>query len=144
MKVTIVGGGVAGKTCAALLRRLPAVESIVLLEGAPCPFQALHPSETVKTFSSASPVASLYTGLWSPSLKILSQLGTYYHRESDPVTGSGKNRNLLNPFGDKICFVGKSGYKSVDGDWIAQPSPGILDHRFSGDLLAHSVRALCI
>ena len=46
-----------------------------------------------------------YTGLWNPALSILCNYGI--------------------DIDSKVCFVNKSGYKGVDGRWLAQPKKGL-------------------
>ena len=46
-----------------------------------------------------------YTGLWNPALTILKGYGI--------------------DIDSKICFVNKSGYKSINGQWLAQPRKGL-------------------
>ena len=56
-----------------------------------------------------------YIGLWSPCLKVL------------------KKYNI--DFDNKICYVKKSGYKSTEGNWLAQPFKGLTSSYNNGPSL---------
>ena len=62
MEILIAGTGIAGKACAAYLRRLPFVNSIKLL----------GESSSVDTI-----IENNHTGLWSPSISCFKELGIY-------------------------------------------------------------------
>lgn len=114
MNVVIAGGGVAGMTAAAVLRRLPFVKSIVIFE----PFRSTNidsseaevlndrGSET-KLDSCLTSVSHHYNGLWSPAISCLQSLGIYSH------------------ISKKLHPVRQSGYKDVSGRWLAQPTAGL-------------------
>ena len=63
MKIIIAGSGIAGKSCASFLRRLPFVKSIKIVG---------ESSSSVDLT-----INSLYTGLWGPSLSCFRELGLY-------------------------------------------------------------------
>ncbi len=84
-----------GLTASKLLRQLPFVKSITLLERSGPPSPSPSPS----------PPSSMAVGLWSPSLSVLSHLGIL-----NTLSGEGK-----------IVYVSDSGYRAVDGSWIARP-----------------------
>ena len=90
MKVIVSGGGIAGLSAAKALSRLPFIASIKIIDNA-------SPDRRL--------IDNTYTGLWNPSLSILSKYGVDIERS--------------------ICYVKKSGYKSTDGRWLAQPRKGL-------------------
>lgn len=76
MKVVVVGGGVAGKTCALLLEKLPQVKSVVLLEAS---------SSFATTCSS-----HFYTGIWTQGYEVLQSVtGKRGRQEGFSTTYSG-------------------------------------------------------
>jgi len=107
MNIVIAGGGVAGLSAAVVLRKLPFVKSIVILEKA-----------VVSVFSSSKSNSGdvikdetnhhRYNGLWSPALQCLQSMGIYSKIE----------RHLEG--------VRSSGYKDVSGRWLAKPFIGLL------------------
>jgi len=91
MKVIVVGGGVAGLSVAKALTRLPLIASVKIIDNAATDDRRL--------------IDNTYTGLWNPSLSILSKYGVDIEKN--------------------ICYVKKSGYRSTDGRWLAQPRKGL-------------------
>jgi 2-polyprenyl-6-methoxyphenol hydroxylase-like FAD-dependent oxidoreductase len=92
MNVVISGGGVAGLTTAAAIRRLPHIKSIVVLEAS-------------KGYDSTTCLGHI--GLWNPSLQCLKQLGSFESLRKH------------------LEFVGKSSYRDVRGNFLAQPQKGL-------------------
>ena len=90
MKVIISGGGIAGLSAAKALTRLPFIASVKIIDNAATDRRLID---------------NTYTGLWSPSIFILSKYGVDIERN--------------------ICYVKKSGYRSTDGRWLAQPKKGL-------------------
>jgi 2-polyprenyl-6-methoxyphenol hydroxylase-like FAD-dependent oxidoreductase len=114
MNVVIAGGGVAGMTAAAVLRRLPFVKSIVMFEPFRSPNADSGEAELVndrvsetKLDSNQTSVSHHYNGLWSPAITCLQSLGIYSH------------------ISRKLHPVLQSGYKDVSGRWLAQPTVGL-------------------
>jgi 2-polyprenyl-6-methoxyphenol hydroxylase-like FAD-dependent oxidoreductase len=101
MRCLIVGGSVAGRSVACLLKDLPGVQSIKLIEASSW--------EEANTTSSQ---LKLYTGIWGPSLEIL-------HRYIVPKTLWSR---MINP-----CLqpVSSSGYRSAAGSWLLKPTVGL-------------------
>ncbi len=94
-----------GRAAALFLKRLPFVSDVTVLTGAPRP-NPPHPPH----------IEALHTGLWSPALRCLSQLGLY--RPED------------------YCPVLESCYKTVGGDIIAAPRVGLTAFNHAAE--AHS------
>lgn len=95
MKVIVSGGGIAGLSAAKALTRLPFIDSVKIIDNAA---------------NDRRLIDNTYTGLWNPSLCILSKYGVDIERN--------------------ICYVKKSGYRSTDGRWLAQPRKGLgIDYR---------------
>lgn len=110
MNVVIAGGGVAGLTAAAVLRRLPFVKSIVIFESSrpPCMDSSEVDGGSKMMPDSYQPsVSHHYNGLWSPAIKCLQSLGIYSH------------------ISQKLHPVLRSGYKDISGRWLAQPTVGL-------------------
>jgi protoporphyrinogen oxidase len=114
MNVIIAGGGIAGLSAAAVLRRIPFIKSIKIFEPTTLS-QISKPTATklndidVETTRS-SPFAGTehhYNGLWSPALQCLQSLGIYSKIEN------------------QLHSVRKSGYKNVAGRWLASPTFGL-------------------
>ena len=124
MNVIIAGGGVAGLTAAAVLRKLPFVKSILIFEPTLRPILSSQAvTNLTKTADNEhSPASKVvrntsnqhrtehshhYNGLWNPALHCLKSIGIY----------------------DKIVThlhgVRTSGYKDFSGRWIMQPSVGL-------------------
>lgn len=112
MNVIIAGGGIAGLSAAAVLRKLPFIKSIRIFEPATLS-QISRPTATNEkdnATNKSSPFAGTahhYNGLWSPALQCLQSIGIY-----------GKIENQLHA-------VRKSGYKNVAGRWLAFPTVGL-------------------
>ena len=112
MNVVIAGAGVAGLAAAAVLRRLPFVKAILILEPSRFSSEAQAQLECdlasdVQLDSCRASVPHHYNGLWSPAISCLQSLGIYRHIS-----------NKLHP-------VRRSGYKDVSGRWLAQPTVGL-------------------
>jgi hypothetical protein len=103
MNVVIAGSSIAGLACAATLRKLPFVKTIKVLD-TKC-------SRATNDAARASHVVDqLYTGIWNP--------GAYGIRNHIEVP-EAVIRKLFQP-------VGNSGYKSVSGRWLANPSLNLM------------------
>lgn len=108
MRVVIIGGGLAGQSCAAFLQRLKSVSSIAIIEATTRRHYEEGKQLSIAAASNCKDDHALYTGLWSPALHELANIGFYQKIKSD------------------VAFVGTSGYRSVQGNWLARPSVGLL------------------
>jgi 2-polyprenyl-6-methoxyphenol hydroxylase-like FAD-dependent oxidoreductase len=114
MNVVIAGGGVAGLSAAAVLRKLPFIKSIKIFEPAILSQisrpTATNPKDINDVTNKSSPFSGTehhYSGLWSPALQCLQSLGIYSKIEN------------------QLHAVRKSGYKNVAGRWLASPTVGL-------------------
>ena len=115
MNVIIAGGGVAGLTSAAVLRKLPFVKSILIFEATNLPqisssvvnqFSS-NEGESMTTSSRIRNGFHHYNGIWNPALRCLQSIGIYDKIEKD------------------LHAVRESGYKDFSGRWLAQPTKGL-------------------
>lgn len=117
MNVIIAGGGVAGLTAAAVLRKLPFVKSIVIFEAALLPELSSsvvdqfnnNKDESITNSSRYRNGFHHYNGIWNPALQCLQSIGVY-----DKIA-------------DHLHAVRTSGYKDFTGRWLAQPAVGLQD-----------------
>ena len=116
MNVIIAGGGVAGLTSAAVLRKLPFIKSILIFEAANLPqisssvenqFPPRNEGEATTTSSRIRNGFHHYNGIWNPALRCLQSIGIYDQIEMD------------------LYPVRESGYKDFSGRWLAQPTTGL-------------------
>lgn len=114
MNVIIAGGGIAGLSTAAVLRKLPFIKSIKIFEPAAMSQISRPVASNLNDIDGAtnrsSPFAGTahhFNGLWSPALQCLQSLGIY-----------SKIKNQLHA-------VRESGYKNVAGRWLALPTVGL-------------------
>jgi 2-polyprenyl-6-methoxyphenol hydroxylase-like FAD-dependent oxidoreductase len=135
MNIVIAGGGIAGLSAATVLRRLPFVKSILILEPAAVTAvlsssgsggngikdaetniqrSSTHYSHLLHSNSHHSNEihnsnTHRYNGLWGPALHCLQSLGLY------------------SKIAEHIHPVRSSGFKDIAGRWLAQPRVGLLE-----------------
>lgn len=109
MNIIIAGGGVAGLSAAAVLRKLSFVKSILIFE--PAALTALTSTVNGNSNSSSSSIhhynSHHYNGIWSPALQCLDSIG------------------VLEKTKNQFHAVRTSGYKDFAGRWLAQPTVGL-------------------
>jgi uncharacterized protein with NAD-binding domain and iron-sulfur cluster len=76
MNIVIAGGGVAGLSAAVVLRKLPFVKSIVILEKAVVSVYSSSKSNSGDVTKDETN-HHRYNGLWSPALQCLQSMGIY-------------------------------------------------------------------
>jgi 2-polyprenyl-6-methoxyphenol hydroxylase-like FAD-dependent oxidoreductase len=109
MNIVIAGGGLAGLATAVVLRKLPFVKSIVILEKAVVSVYSSSKSESGDVIRDENiNNHHRYNGLWSPALQCLQSMGIYSKIER------------------YLQGVRSSGYKDVSGRWLAKPFIGLL------------------
>jgi hypothetical protein len=108
MNVIISGYGLSSKICSILLQRLPFVVSVKIL------YNNSHSMD-----SSDMP---MYTGLWTPAMKILNHIG------------------ILGAIKSKLMPVSSAGYKDASGNWLALPNDGLqCDINFDGERFTYCI-----
>jgi 2-polyprenyl-6-methoxyphenol hydroxylase-like FAD-dependent oxidoreductase len=119
-RFAIVGGGVGGLTCAAFLRKA-GFQNVTVFDKKQ--FHKYEKSDENGIFTARDTAL----GLWKPALSVLRQLDVELP-ESWLQNGSG-------------AYVGPSGYRSVDGKWLANAPEDLLH---SKQLLAFSKQSVLL
>jgi len=111
MNIVIVGGGLAGRTCACLLKDIPLISKIIIIEASTNPrkFNSFDDESSSRLLQYHHHHYTQYTGLWNSAIKILMNMGV------DPRIH------------DYMSYIKNSGYRSIAGKWLASPSI-TLDH----------------
>ena len=111
MNIVIVGGGLAGRTCACLLKDIPLISKIIIIEASTNPrkFNPFDDESSSRLIQYHHHHYTQYTGLWNSAIKILMNMGI------DPRIH------------EYMSYIKNSGYRSIAGKWLASPSI-TLDH----------------